>query len=92
LTIAWEADVVIDEYSTTRFQSTVEQYLREQNSGLPVNRLHSVKFGTSSKARLVQLADLIAGAVRRSVEGEKAPLDAIDHQLLSVQFWPPQSR
>jgi len=91
LTIAWEADVVIDESSTPEFQSQIEDYLRDQNSGLPVSRLGKVKFTDSSKNRIVQLADLIAGAVRRSVDGEREPLDEIQHQQLTLQYWPPRA-
>ena len=90
LTVAWKADVVIDETSTAAFQGQLEGYLRRQNSGLPVNRLSSVKFADSSKNRLVQLADLVAGAVRRSVAGDRVPLREIEHQMLSLQFWPPR--
>jgi hypothetical protein len=90
LTVAWQADLVIDENSTQAFQSELETYLRRQNSGLPVGRLQSVKFANSSKERLVQLADLIAGAVRLSVEGQPQPLREIEHQMIDLQFWPPR--
>jgi hypothetical protein len=90
LTVAWQSDLVIDENSTADFQSQLKQYLRRQNSGLPVNRLGSVKFSASSKQRLIQLADLVAGAVRRSVKGDAAPLKEIEHQMIDLQFWPPK--
>ena len=90
LTVAWQADLVIDENSTPEFQVELEAYLRRQNSGLPIGRLQSVKFSQSSKDRLVQLADLVAGAVRRSVEGHSVPLREIEHQMISLQFWPPR--
>lgn len=90
LTIAWQADLVIDENSTAAFQAQLEAYLRRQNSGLPVNRIGSVRFSTSSKQRLIQLADLVAGAVRRSVEGERVPLREIEHKMINLQFWPPK--
>jgi hypothetical protein len=90
LTIAWRADLVIDEHSTPAFQAQLEGYLRRQNSGLPVNRLGSVTFSSSSSQRLIQLADLIAGAVRRSVEGERRPLREIEHKMINLEFWPPK--
>jgi hypothetical protein len=77
LTVAWQADLVIDEYSTKVFQGELESYLRDQNSGLPVSRLDKVSFAISSKERLVQLSDLVAGAVRRATEGERGPLDQL---------------
>ncbi|MPZ21337.1 MAG: DUF3800 domain-containing protein [Luteitalea sp.] len=46
--------------------------------GLPVSRLGSVRFSDSSKSRLVQLADLVAGAVRGSVEGQSLPLRELE--------------
>jgi hypothetical protein len=90
LTIAWQADLVIDESSTGSFQDELSSYLRHQNSGMPVNRLKSVKFADSSKVRLVQLADLVAGAVRRSVEGDNVPLREIEHQAVNLHHWPPR--
>jgi hypothetical protein len=56
-----------------------------QNSGLPVNRLDAVKFSASSKQRLIELADLIAGAVRRSVTGDAAPLKEIEHDSIGIE-------
>lgn len=90
LTIAWQADLVIDENSTTTFQAQLEKYLRRQNSGLPINRLGTIRFTQSGKERLVQLADLVAGAVRRSVQGEGRPLREIEHKMINLQFWPPR--
>jgi len=90
LMTAWQADLVIDEHSTEEFQRQLAAYLQRQNSGLPVQRLQSVSFAESSKQRLVQLADLVAGAVRRSTNGEQAPLREIEHQMINLQFWPPQ--
>jgi hypothetical protein len=89
LTIAWQAQLVIDENSTQEFQAALADYLRRNNSGLPVNRLQAVDFATSSKSRLIQLADLVAGAVRRSIDGERAPLRELSEKMVSLQYWPP---
>ena len=90
LTVAWQADLVLDQNSTQAAQAELEEHLRRQNSGLPVSRLGSVKFSDSSKTRLVQLADLVAGAVRRSVAGEALPLREIEDKMINLQFWPPR--
>ncbi|MGC4084424.1 MAG: DUF3800 domain-containing protein [Vicinamibacterales bacterium] len=90
LTLAWQADLVIDENSTTTFQSELREHLRRQNSGLPVNRLGEINFAQSSKTRLVQLADLIAGAVRRRIVGEPQPFREIEHKMIDLHFWPPR--
>jgi hypothetical protein len=90
LTVAWQADLVIDENSTAEFQAQLESYLRRQNSGLPVSRLNTIRFSTSSKQRLIQLADLVAGAVRRSVAGDTVPLREIEHKMINLQTWPPK--
>ena len=89
LTIAWAADLVIDEYSSEVFQAELELHLRRQNSGLPIQRLNDIAFAQSSRERLVQLADLVAGAVRLSASGERAPLEQISDKMLSLQYWPP---
>jgi hypothetical protein len=90
LTVSWQADLVLDQNSTEAVQQQLEAYLRRQNSGLPVSRLGSVRFSDSSKTRLVQLADLVAGAVRRYVGGERQPLREIEDKMISLQFWPPR--
>ncbi len=90
MTVAWQADLVIDENSSATFQAELRSYLRRQNSGLPVGKLNSVTFAQSSKDRLVQLADLVAGAVRRSVEGDTVPLREIEHKMINLQSWPPK--
>jgi hypothetical protein len=90
LTVAWQADIVIDQNSTEASQAELQAHLRKQNSGLPVSRLGEVRFSDSSKNRLTQLADLGAGAVRRSVTGEAMPLREIEDRMVSLQFWPPR--
>ena len=90
LTVAWQADLVLDQSSTQAAQAEFEEHLRRQNSGLPVSRFGSVKFSDNSKTRLVQLADLVAGAVRRSVAGEALPLREIEDKMINLQFWPPR--
>lgn len=88
LALGWESDLIIDEYSNDAFQQQLEIYLRRQNSGLPINRLDQVTFHQSSKDRLVQLADLVAGAIRRSTEGDAGPLLQIDDKRINLQFFP----
>jgi Protein of unknown function (DUF3800) len=90
LSLAWQADLVLDQNSTSAVQAELEAYLRRENSGLPVSRLGDVKFSDSSKSRLVQLAGLVAGAVRRSVSGESMPLREIEEKMINLQFWPPR--
>jgi hypothetical protein len=90
LTMAWQADLVLDQNSTDAVQAELEAYLRRENSGLPVSRLGAVNFADSSKTRLVQLADLVAGAVRRYVSGEGQPLREIEDKMINLQFWPPK--
>lgn len=90
LTMAWQADLVLDQNSTKQAQEELENYLRRANSGLPVTRLNDVKFSDSSKSRLVQLADLVAGAVRRTFEGKPLPFMEIEEKMINLQFWPPR--
>ena len=52
----------------------------------PPQLLGKVSFSTSSKQRLTQLADLVAGAVRRSVDGEQVRLREIEHKMINLQF------
>ena len=61
MTVARQADLVIDENSTQDFQAELGDYLRRNNSGMPVHRLQTVDFANSSKVRLVQLGGPSAG-------------------------------
>lgn len=88
--MAWQADLVLDEYSIEAFQQELQAYLRRENSGLPLSRLGTVDFAVSSRTRLVQLADLVAGAVRRSTENHPQPLREIEDKKIALQFWPPR--
>lgn len=90
LTLAWQADLILDENSTPAVQAELEKYLRRQNSGLPVSKFGTLSFTKSSENRLVQLADLIAGAVRRSVEGDRHPLEEIEEKMMTLRYWPPE--
>lgn len=90
LTLAWQSDLVIDQHASDAFQTELSEHLRRQNSGLPVRRLTSVSFADSSKSRLVQLADLVAGAVRRAASGDGQPLREIEHKMINLHYWPPR--
>src|SRR5262249_38837488 len=52
LTMAWQADLVLDQNSTEAVQAELETHLRRENSGLPVSRLGAINFADSSKTRL----------------------------------------
>jgi hypothetical protein len=51
---------------------------------------HLLDNAITFKSRLVQLADLVAGAVRRSVAGEARPLREIEDKMITLQCWPPR--
>ncbi len=81
-------NLVLDQNSTESSQLELEQHLRSMNSGLPVSRLGDIAFADSSKVRLVQLADLIAGAVRLAASGREHPLREIEERAVSLVHWP----
>jgi len=62
-----DARVKIDKSGDRRFKNELAVYLRRQ---LPRGRLDSLKFSDSRKDNLIQLADMVAGAIRRSYMAE----------------------
>ena len=88
LAVTWRPTVVIDEYSNVTFQEELAAYLKRQTAGTP-QTIQSVRFAQSSKDRLIQLADLVAGAVRASAMGNHVPLREIEHQSIGLSHWPP---
>ncbi|WP_291988102.1 DUF3800 domain-containing protein [Luteitalea sp.] len=88
LAVTWRPTVVLDEYSTPTFQQELAAYLLRHTTGSP-QTIQSIRFSQSSKDRLVQLADLVAGAVRAAAMGNDGPLREIEHLSLRVSYWPP---
>ena len=71
-------DLSAPDYTTLSRRS---QHLRRRLRPIPTNEgIHL----------LVQLADLLAGAFRRSVAGEALRLREIEDKMINLQSWPPR--
>lgn len=64
-----DAKIHLDGASKRKFKKTTTSYLRQ---GLRKNKkIKSIKFVNSKNDDLIQLADMVAGSIRRHYEGEK---------------------
>lgn len=92
LTIASQAGLYFDEYgaSQSQFDLELQAYLINRNAGLPPDHLKSISMLPSGREPLIQLADLIAGVVRRAAKGDLELLYLIEEKMIDVRFWPPK--
>lgn len=87
-----ETIVVIDESGSKNFKSELKRYLvRRLKDDSGKCFIKKVRTQDSSKSNLVQLADMIAGAVARSFSGKKDAREfrrLIAHREMNVEVWP----
>lgn len=86
-----EASVVIDRTGNREFRQQLEKYLKRKiNTDGQIIR--KVKTEPSHSNNLIQLADMVCGAVARSLRDEKSGnmrfRKLIGHRELGVQLWP----
>jgi len=87
------ATVVIDESGRELFKYELASYLRKKlNTKDGIKRIKKVKMQNSKNNNLLQLADMIAGAINRSLDGAKKDNDyfrkIIKSREIYVQVWP----
>ena len=88
-----KAIVVIDESGRTLFKYQLGKYLKQKlNAPGGLTHIKKVKMQDSKNNNLLQLADMIAGAVTRSLNSSKADKDffrrIIRPREIYVQIWP----
>lgn len=89
-----EARVVIDGSGSREFKRQLAVYLKKQinDPAAPQRYIKKVKMEDSQTNNLLQLADMVCGAVARSYKTEKANREIyrriISQRELHVQFWP----
>ena len=87
-----DAIVVTDENGSKNFKSELKRYLvRRLKDDSGKCFIKKVRTQDSRKNNLVQLADMIAGAVARSFSGKKDSLEyrsLIVHREMNVEVWP----
>jgi len=67
-----DARVKIDGKSGRKAKQAFFSYIRSQVNSQEVGKIKSVKLKDSKSDNLIQLADMLAGAIRRSFDGEDA--------------------
>jgi len=87
------AIVLIDGSGSRQFQTQLSTYLRKRVSSAKQNEklISKIKLQNSRANNLLQMADMICGAIARSYgtkSGCKALRKLISHRELDVQFWP----
>jgi len=87
-----DANVVIDESGSKNFKSELKRYLvRRLKDDSGKCFIKKIRTQDSRKNNLVQLADMIAGAVARSFSGKKDSREyrsLIAHREMNVEVWP----
>jgi hypothetical protein len=87
-----EATVIIDGSGSRKFREQLSRYLKRKVSTKGGDKLISkVKLQDSKANNLLQMADMICGAVARSYKnklGCTVLRSLVSHRELEVQFWP----
>lgn len=85
------AKVMIDGSGSKDFRKQLERYLKNRINDPGHRFIRNIKVQDSSKNNLLQLADMIAGAINRSL-GTKADAKIyrkiVSHREVYVQIWP----
>ena len=86
-----DATVIIDGSGSKDFRRELEQYLKRRINDPGQRYIRKVKVQSSSRNNLLQLADMVAGAINRSL-GTKSDAQIyrqiISHREMYVQVWP----
>jgi hypothetical protein len=92
LTISSRSELFFDEYGASRsqFDRELQAYLIDRNAGLPPEHLQSISMLSSGREPLIQLADLIAGVVRKAARGDNELLYSVEDKMIDVRIWPPR--
>lgn len=86
------AIVVFDESGSRHFKQELQTYLKHKMNEEDAARIKKVKVENSCKNNLIQLADMVCGAVSASLKGDR--LNRVEyhrmiaHRELLHQFWP----
>jgi hypothetical protein len=86
-----DAVVVLDGSGSRSFRRKLQSYLMRRTNEPGSRSIRSVRMRDSKKDNLLQLADMVAGAVYRSFEETDdaiSYLQQISHRAISIQIWP----
>lgn len=70
------------------FEKEFFEYIEKQNMGYAQSRVKQLEMVDSRGDSIVQLADLICGAVKRSAEGDNGLLDLLQDKAIDVIVFP----
>ncbi len=88
-----EASVTIDSTGGQEFKRQIEKYLKQRmNEPDSARRIKQIKMKPSHTDNMLQLADMVCGAIVRACHESKNKSDRfrklIQHREVSVLFWP----
>jgi hypothetical protein len=89
-----QATVIFDGSGSKDFRRQLHSYLKRKinDKDKSYSYIKKIKIQDSSKNNLIQMVDMICGAVRRSFRSDAKQdqqyRDIIRHREIYVQFWP----
>ncbi|MBL1214211.1 MAG: DUF3800 domain-containing protein [Ignavibacteriae bacterium] len=85
------ATVIIDGSGSRKFKLELQSYLKKKINEKDSIKIKKVKIQQSHKNNLLQLADMVCGAITYSIKGKKDNNKyrrMISHREIYCQFWP----
>jgi hypothetical protein len=85
-----DAKLQFDEYGgkDSSFKDEFFEYLRNQNSGFPRQKIEQLNMLDSKTEPLIQLADLMAGAIKMELKGYAKLLNIIEEKIIEIRCFP----
>ena len=89
-----QASIVFDGSGSQRFRRELASFLRKSLNSDAIIRVRKVEIKDSKKTNLIQLADMVCGAIALSVKSSKEKFweyrRLIGHRELLAKIWPPK--
>jgi hypothetical protein len=84
------AKLYFDEYGgiESSFKEELFKYLREQNTGFPIDKIEQMEMFRSELVPFIQFADLIAGVIKKKMKNSLDLLHLIEDRALCIREFP----
>jgi hypothetical protein len=85
-----DAKLQFDEYGgkDSSFKDEFFEYLKNQNSGFPMQKIEQLNMLNSKTEPLIQLADLMAGAIKMELKGYGKLLNIVEEKIIEIRCFP----
>lgn len=90
LELVGEVDLYFDEYGgkNSRFSKEFFDYVRNQNLVYPINKIGQMDMFRSEQMPFIQLADLIAGTIKKDLKTGSKLIDYVEDKKIEVIYFP----